>query len=115
MTTWERDWKHLTAWKRWLVVAGAVHASFTDLALLADQIGIDVAPHLPGARSLEITRAYVLAHFDQHLRAEPQVLLDGPSPRYPEVTFCSPLSRLPRARDDQARLVRGNDRLRPVP
>jgi len=90
VTTWERDWKLLTGWKRWLVVAGAVHASFTDLALLADQAGIDLAPHLPGARSLEITRAYVRALFDQHLRGEPQLLLDGPSPRFPEVTFCSP-------------------------
>ena len=90
VTTWERDWKLLTGWKRWLVVAGAVHGSFTDLALLADQIGIDVEPHLPGARSLEITRAYVRAVFDQHLRGEPQALLDQPSPRFPEVTFCSP-------------------------
>jgi dienelactone hydrolase len=90
VTTWECDWKLLTGWKRWLVVTGAVHASFTDLALLADQAGIEIAPHLPGTRSLEITRAYVRACFDQHLRGEPQVLLDGPSPRFPEVTFCSP-------------------------
>jgi dienelactone hydrolase len=88
--TWERDWKLLTGWKRWLVVAGAVHASFTDLALLADQIGIDTGAGLSGARSLDITRAYVRAFFDQHLRGRPQALLDQPSPRYPEVTFCSP-------------------------
>ena len=90
VTTWERDWKRLTGWKRWLLVAGAVHASFTDLALLADQIGIDIGAGLPGARSLDITRAYVRAFFDQHLRSRPQALLDQPSPRYPEVTFCSP-------------------------
>ena len=89
MTTWERDWKLLTGWKRWLLVAGAIHASFTDLALLADQIGIDTGAALPGARSLDITRAYVRAFFDQHLRSKPQALLDQPSPRYPEVTFCS--------------------------
>ena len=88
--TWERDWVLLTGWRRWLVVAGAVHASFTDLALLADQIGIDTGADLPGARSLDITRAYVRAFFDQHLRGRPQALLDEPSPRYPEVTFCSP-------------------------
>jgi dienelactone hydrolase len=88
--TWERDWEHLTGWKRWLVVAGAVHASFTDLALLADQVGIDIGAGLSGARSLDITRAYVRAFFDQHLRGRPQALLDQPSPRYPEVTFCSP-------------------------
>lgn len=87
VTTWERDWELLTGWKRWLVVAGAVHASFTDLALLAEYVGIDAG--LSGARSLDITRAYVRAFFDQHLRGTPQSLLDQPSPRYPEVTFCS--------------------------
>jgi dienelactone hydrolase len=89
-STWERDWELLTGWKRWLQVAGAIHASFTDLALLADQIGIDTGAALPGARSLDITRAYVRAFFDQHLRGKPQTLLDQPSRRYPEVTFCSP-------------------------
>jgi dienelactone hydrolase len=88
--TWERDWSLLTGWKRWLLVAGAVHASFTDLALLAGQAGIEIGASLPGARSLDITRAYVRAFFDQHLRSKPQALLDEPSRRYPEVTFCSP-------------------------
>jgi hypothetical protein len=36
-----------------------------------------------------MTRAYVRAFFDQDLRGRPQALLDQPSPRYPEVTFCS--------------------------
>jgi hypothetical protein len=90
VSTWERDWKRLTGWKRWLLVAGAVHASFTDLALLADQAGIDIDAALRGARSLDITRAYVRAFFDQHLRGQPQLLLDQPSSRYPEVTFASP-------------------------
>jgi len=88
VTTWERDWELLTSWKQWLLIAGAVHASFTDLALLADQLGLDIGAGLPGARSLDITRAYVRAFFDQHLRGQPQALLDQPSPHYPEVTFC---------------------------
>jgi dienelactone hydrolase len=90
VTTWERDWAFLTGWKRWLLVAGAVHASFTDLALLAGQLGIDIGTGLSGARSLDITRAYVRAFFDQHLRGKPQALLDRPSRRYPEVTLCYP-------------------------
>jgi len=90
VTSWEHAWRLLTGWKRWLVVAGAIHASFNDLALLADQIGIDVGAGLAGTRSMDITRAYVRAFFDQHLRGEPQALLDQPSPRYPEVMFCSP-------------------------
>jgi dienelactone hydrolase len=89
-TTWEREWRRMTGWKRWLVVAGAIHASFTDLGLLADQAGIDTEAALPGARSLDITRAYVRAFFDQHLRSTPQALLDQPSARHPEVRFCSP-------------------------
>jgi hypothetical protein len=72
------------------VRTNAVHASFTDLALLADQTGIEIDAGLSGARSLDITRAYVRAFFDQHLRGRPQSLLDQPSRRYPEVIFCSP-------------------------
>ena len=87
-STWERDWKLLTGWKRWLLVAGAVHASFTDLALLADQTGIDTGAGLPGSRSLDITRTYVRAFFDRHVLGKPQALLDKPSQRYLEVTFC---------------------------
>jgi dienelactone hydrolase len=90
VSTWERDWELLTGWKRWLVVAGAVHASFTDLALLADRSGIETGASLSGARSLDITRAYVRAFFDLHLCGRAQALLDQPSPDYPEVTFCSP-------------------------
>ena len=88
--TWERDWPLLTGWKRWLLVDGAIHASFTDFGLLADQIGIETGTGLPGARSLDITRAYLRAFFDQHLHGRPQALLDQPSARYPEVTFCFP-------------------------
>ena len=47
VTSWERDWELLTGWKRWLLVAGAMHASFTDLALLADQTGIDIGAASP--------------------------------------------------------------------
>jgi dienelactone hydrolase len=90
VTTWERDWNLLTGWKRWLVMAGAVHASFTDLGLLADELGIDIGASISGARSLDITRAYVRAFFDQHLRGRPQTLLDLDPARYPEVRFCSP-------------------------
>ncbi|WP_188196732.1 alpha/beta hydrolase family protein [Nonomuraea sp. SYSU D8015] len=86
--SWEQVWRNLTGWKRWLVVAGAEHASFTDISVLAEQIGIYRNTDLPPVRSLEITRAYVAAFFDLHLRAKPQPLLDGPSTRYPEVELC---------------------------
>ncbi|GAT68078.1 acetylhydrolase [Planomonospora sphaerica] len=88
--TWERDWKQLTGWKRWLLVTGAEHTSFTDLGVLADQLGIDTGADIPGARAMDITRRYVAAFFDLHLRKRSQPLLDKPSPRYPEVEHCSP-------------------------
>ncbi|MEV5740662.1 alpha/beta hydrolase [Microbispora rosea] len=88
--TWDRDWAHLTGWKRWLVVAGAVHPSFSDYDLLAQQIGVDLGSELAGSRSVDITRRYVRAFFDLHLGGKPQPLLDRPSVRYPEVGFCSP-------------------------
>jgi hypothetical protein len=87
--TWEHDWKLLTGWKRWLLLTGAVHVSFTDYGTLIDQLGIDAGAEVSGARSLEITRKYVGAFFDLHLRRRPQPLLDKPSARYPEVTFCT--------------------------
>ena len=87
--TWERDWNHLTGWKRWLVVSGAEHASFTDFMLLAEQCGLDTGASLPAIRAVEITRGYTRAFFDLHLRDQPQPLLDDPSPRYPEVEFVS--------------------------
>lgn len=88
-TAWERDWEHLTGWKRWLVVAGAEHASFTDIGLLAEQFGLDIGATLPATRAARITRRYVGAFLDLHLRNRPQPLLDQPSTRYPEVGFCS--------------------------
>ncbi|MDP9869735.1 alpha/beta hydrolase family protein [Streptosporangium brasiliense] len=88
--TWERDWKLLTGWKRWLLLTGAAHESFTDIMPLADQLGIDSGAELSGVRSLEITRRYVRAFFDLHLLKRAQPLLDKPSARYPEVKLCAP-------------------------
>ncbi len=83
---WERDWAQLTGWKRWAEVAGTQHASFTDVGLLADEFGIDMGATTGGVRTQAITRAYVNAFFDQHLRGEPRPLLDRPG--FPEVSFC---------------------------
>ncbi len=89
-TSWDRDWKLLTNWRRWLVVAGAQHMSFTDLGLLNDQLGLGHNAVLPGTQGMEITRRYVRAFLDLHLRNQPQPVLDKPSTRYPEVKFCHP-------------------------
>jgi predicted dienelactone hydrolase len=88
--SWERNWPRLTGWKRELRVTGAVHPSFADYDLLTQQIGLDYGSRLQGTRSVEITRAYVRAFFDQHLRGRHQPLLNRPSKRYPEVKFSHP-------------------------
>ncbi|GAA0384525.1 esterase [Acrocarpospora corrugata] len=87
-TSWEHAWENLTGWKRWVVLSGAEHASFTDVSLMADQLGIDYGAKVSGARALEVTRSYVAAFFDLHLRGKPQPLLDDPSKRYPELRLC---------------------------
>ncbi|RSM86911.1 alpha/beta hydrolase [Kibdelosporangium aridum] len=84
---WKREWQRMTGWKRWLEVDGTRHASFTDVGLLGEQLGLDGGGPLPAERTAVITRAYVKAFFDQHLRGMPQPLLDKPSPAYPEVRF----------------------------
>ncbi len=84
---WETAWPHLTGWKRWLMVSGTVHSSFTDLGVLAAQLGVDIGASIDAYRALAVTRTYVSAFFDQHLRCRPQPLLAAPSPAYPEVTF----------------------------
>ncbi|MFI6177263.1 alpha/beta hydrolase family protein [Nonomuraea sp. NPDC051191] len=88
--SWERVWTRLNGWKRWLLLTGAAHTSFTDLGVLMDQLGLEDGADVPGTRALAVTRAYVTAFFDQHLRDRPQPLLDKPSADVPEVRFCAP-------------------------
>jgi predicted dienelactone hydrolase len=83
---WERDYAQLTGWKRWVEVAGTQHASFTDVGLVADEFGVDFGAKGPAMRAQEITRAYVTAFFDQHLRGEARPVLDHPG--FPELSFC---------------------------
>jgi dienelactone hydrolase len=90
--TWEDNWPLLTGWKRWLVVAGMEHPSFTDIGVLGAQLGLDFGADVGWARGAAITRTYVRAFFDLHLRGEPQPLLDGPSASYPEVAIVEPSS-----------------------
>lgn len=85
---WQDAWDQMHGWKRWLQVDGAQHASFTDVGLFADQFGLDLGATVTGDRVQAITRAYIRAFLDQHLRGKPQPLLAHPSPRYPEVEYC---------------------------
>ncbi|MER5785993.1 alpha/beta hydrolase [Streptomyces mobaraensis] len=92
--SWDEAWARLDGWKRWLTVAGADHFSFSDFPFLGDQLLPPGTPYpgsgLSGRRSLDITRSYVAAFFDRHLRRIPQPLLAGPTRANPEVRFNQP-------------------------
>lgn len=83
------DWPYLTGWKRWLTLDGAEHASFTDVGLLADQLGVDLGATVAADRVQAITRAYVGAFLDQNLRGRQSPLMAAPSQDYPEISFCA--------------------------
>ncbi|NUP02710.1 MAG: alpha/beta hydrolase [Nonomuraea sp.] len=85
--SWDSFWPHVTGdRKRWLTVTGAEHMSFVDYAVLQPQLGLPKVA-LDGERALAITRAYVTAFLDLHLKGERQPLLDRPSADFPEVRF----------------------------
>lgn len=85
--SWDAVWPHLSGWKRWLTVTGADHYSFTDLDLLVHQSGVDLPMPLDPVRGIQLTRTYVTAFLDQHLRGIPRRLLTGPAADFPEITF----------------------------
>lgn len=82
--SWPRAWRKLHGPRYWFTVDGSNHGSFTDFPVLKEQAGIEPGP-LTGRRSLSITRTYVGAFFDKHLRGRDRPLLDGESSRWPEV------------------------------
>ncbi|MEH1123203.1 alpha/beta hydrolase family protein [Micromonospora sp. CPCC 206061] len=88
-TSWDTAWQLLTGWRRWFTVTGTAHMSFSDFAPLGKRFGLPSAP-LDGDRIDQITRAYVAAFFDTHLRGIPRPILDGADPRYPEVIRHTP-------------------------
>ncbi|MFE4514849.1 alpha/beta hydrolase family protein [Kitasatospora sp. NPDC056783] len=90
-TSWNEAWTRMDGWKRWLSVTGSDHGSFTDGPLIEARAGLP-APEatLAPLRAEKITRTYVGAFFDLHLKGVPQRLLDRPSPAYPEVVFEQP-------------------------
>jgi len=85
--SWDAVWPHMVGWKRWLTVTDADHFSFTDLDLLVHQAGVDLPMPLDPGRGVQLTRAYVGAFLDLHLRGIPQRLLAGEAAFFPEVRF----------------------------
>ena len=66
-------------------VPGMFHIEMTDAPLFSPLVQLRMGGPLGIRRVHEIINAYSVAFFDRHLRGRPAPLLDGPSPRYPEV------------------------------
>jgi hypothetical protein len=98
---WKSFWDHSTGWKLDLNIPEGKHYTFTDhqviLPQIADQFELpdevldsyfnDLIGTVDSRRITESLRAYVIAFFDQHLKGQPQQLLDGPSTNHPDIHF----------------------------
>jgi predicted dienelactone hydrolase len=95
--SWARFWAAQRGPKLDLKLTNSEHQSYSDNESLLPQaaplIGLppsvvaqDIGTIDPG-RALAAERAYVLAFFDRTLRHRDGHLLDGPSPRFPEIQF----------------------------
>jgi predicted dienelactone hydrolase len=95
--SWASFWRASTGWKRDFQLTGSVHGTYFDglvlfpqlagvLGLTPAQLTADVGT-IDSARAITIESAYVDAFFDQQLRHRPEHLLNGPSPRFPEMVF----------------------------
>ena len=54
---------------------------------LARTFGVSTIGPIDQTRALEVTRRYLRAFFDTHLKSMPDALLDGPNADFPEVLF----------------------------
>ncbi|MEI5103680.1 hydrolase [Streptomyces sp. PmtG] len=91
--SWRSFWSHSPGWKRDFTLQGAKHQTYTDLAAVLPQSGLPRAVveknigTVDPQRAISAQRAYVASFFDRWLRHQDDHLLDGPSPRFPEVRY----------------------------
>ncbi|WBP90543.1 alpha/beta hydrolase family protein [Kitasatospora cathayae] len=94
---WDALWRHSTGWHADLTLDGSRHGSYTDAqsllpqlarqgAISPEQVTKDVGTIRPDRAELA-TRSYVASFFDRWLRGHDDHLLDGPSARFPEMTY----------------------------
>ncbi|MFJ2865638.1 MFS transporter [Kitasatospora sp. NPDC087314] len=94
---WDALWQHSTGWHADVTLNDSRHGSYTDAqsllpqlarqgAITPEQLGEDVGDGRPD-RAVLATRSYVASFFDRWLRGHDDHLLDGPSPRFPEMEY----------------------------
>jgi pimeloyl-ACP methyl ester carboxylesterase len=94
--SWNATWPQLHGWKIELMLHGAQHATFSDLPLLAQILGLDdVLPpeaklllgSIDGARALHILSKYLTAFFELVRKDISSPLFQGSGKGYPEVSI----------------------------
>ncbi|WP_369185221.1 alpha/beta hydrolase family protein [Streptomyces sp. Y1] len=94
---WDALWQHSTGWHADVTLTGSRHGSYTDAqsllpqlarqgAISAEQLADDIGDVRPD-RAVSATRSYVASFLDRWLRGHDDHLLDGPSPRFPEMVY----------------------------
>ncbi|MFD7451166.1 alpha/beta hydrolase family protein [Kitasatospora sp. NPDC059827] len=94
---WDALWQHSTGWHADVTLEGSRHGSYTDAQPLLPQLARQgaVTPKAVSAavgdvrpdRAVLATRSYVASFLDRWLRGHDDHLLDGPSPRFPEMRY----------------------------
>ncbi|HEX4703210.1 MAG TPA: hydrolase [Pseudonocardiaceae bacterium] len=95
--SWADFWSNLHGFRLDLKLAGSQHSTYSDVESLLPQVAalIGVPPDvltqelgtIDPARAISVERTYIRAFFDTMLRHHEDRLLDGPSPRFPEMRF----------------------------
>jgi dienelactone hydrolase len=94
--SWASFWNASTGWKRDFQLLGSLHGSYFDgevlfpqlagvLGLTPTRLATTLIGTINPVRAITVESAYVDAFFARHLRHRPEHLLDGLSPRFPEM------------------------------
>jgi len=72
-----------------LRLAGTVHSFPSDVRVMPffSAQAATSSQLIPPARALRVTATFLAAFFTKHLNGQPELLLNGPSGEYPEITF----------------------------
>ncbi|PTM84270.1 platelet-activating factor acetylhydrolase isoform II [Streptomyces sp. VMFN-G11Ma] len=95
--SWRTLWSHLKGYRVDVQLHGAAHLSFSDQEWMVPQeaalLGLSKAQlqqqygTIDRNRAVQVQRVYLAAFFDQELRHKHSTLLDGPTSKYPEISF----------------------------
>ena len=94
-TSLGQNWPYQTGRKWHLSISGAAHNTLTDFPILSSLLGTNLTDPavkafigtIDSIRILTILREYIAAFFHEILEVKHEELLEGPSMKYPEVSF----------------------------